>query len=84
MGIPISNPSCVIANTDESKYEEEYDSDGAIGHFYDTVAGKVDIDAFVDNVDLALTNSMGGDGTDAAPDPNEERSWFIKDPLHFS
>ena len=79
MGIPNSNPCRIIANTDENKYEEGYDSDGAIGPFYDAVAGEVDIDAFVDDVDLGLPESMGGDGTDAAPDPNKGRSWFIED-----
>ena len=39
----------------------------------------VPLDPFVDDVDLGLPKSMGGDGTDAAPDPNEERSWFIED-----
>jgi len=66
VGIPNSNPCRIIANTDENKYEEGYDSDGALGPFYDAVAGEVDIDAFVDDVDLGLPESMGGDGTDAA------------------
>jgi len=76
VGIPTPKNAREITNRDESKYEDGYDSDGAIGPFLDAIADQT-MKSVLDEDD-ALPASMleGGEGM-ADPIRPEEEPWFM-------
>ena len=79
VGIPTSKPPQKIHNIDETKWEEGYDSDGAVGPFFDGVMDEADYNVDAEDGDLPVS-MLDSDETVEAPadgDPNPPR--FISD-----
>jgi hypothetical protein len=68
--ILILKQACIITNKDEGKYKEEYTSDGAIRLFFGAVVEENNLEVGLNNVDVGLSKSIGGDWTDTAPAPS--------------
>ena len=77
VGIPDPSTARVLKNKDEKKYDEGYDSDGEIGPFFDAIADEIRAGVEIEDVDEGLPTTMGGDGTDASPEPSDNPDWFI-------
>ncbi len=60
VGIPTAPSLRKISNTNDDLYENGYDSDGAIGPFFDGVQDEMDEEVMLEKEDEALPTSMGG------------------------
>ena len=76
MEIPNPKVAQIIVNKDEDKYNNGYNSDGAIGPFLDAAAEEYILEGNIGDVDAGLPKSIGGDGTDAAPAPSKKPDWY--------
>ena len=55
----------MIANGNDAAYKEGHNSDGERELFFDAVTEEGDTNVKINNIDVGLPMSMGGDGTDA-------------------